>query len=107
MARFEIYWDQSGEYRWRFRTDNNEGRNTSFLAHDIGDFFQCDHALLDTAYHSLIGLVIRNASASVFTRQAANQTRGGIRLTRNVRSAFVSIRFFAEIIQLGSYSQKG
>jgi uncharacterized protein YegP (UPF0339 family) len=24
VARFEIYRDQSGEYRWRFRTDNNE-----------------------------------------------------------------------------------
>ena len=24
VARFEIERDQSGEYRWRFRTDNNE-----------------------------------------------------------------------------------
>ena len=24
MARFEIERDESGEYRWRFRTDNNE-----------------------------------------------------------------------------------
>ena len=24
MAKFEIYRDESGEYRWRFRTDNNE-----------------------------------------------------------------------------------
>ena len=24
MARFEIYLDESGEYRWRFRADNNE-----------------------------------------------------------------------------------
>ena len=24
MARFEIYQDESGEYRWRFRADNNE-----------------------------------------------------------------------------------
>jgi uncharacterized protein len=24
VARFEIYRDESGEYRWRFRADNNE-----------------------------------------------------------------------------------
>ena len=24
MAKFEIYRDASGEYRWRFRADNNE-----------------------------------------------------------------------------------
>jgi uncharacterized protein len=24
MAKFEIYRDEDGEYRWRFRADNNE-----------------------------------------------------------------------------------
>ena len=24
MARFEIYRDEGGQYRWRFRADNNE-----------------------------------------------------------------------------------
>lgn len=24
MAKFEIYRDEGGEYRWRFRADNNE-----------------------------------------------------------------------------------
>jgi len=42
MARFEIYQDQSGEYRWRFRTDNNEvvASGEGYRSRD-----DCEHAV--------------------------------------------------------------
>ena len=42
MAKFEIYWDESGEYRWRFRADNNEilASGEGYRSKD-----DCEHAI--------------------------------------------------------------
>ena len=42
MARFEIYRDERGEYRWRFRADNNEivASGEGYRSRD-----DCDHAV--------------------------------------------------------------
>jgi uncharacterized protein YegP (UPF0339 family) len=42
MARFEIWRDEGGEYRWRFRADNNEvvASGEGYRSRD-----DCEHAI--------------------------------------------------------------
>ena len=42
MARFEIYRDEGGEYRWRFRANNNEivASGEGYLSRQ-----DCEHAV--------------------------------------------------------------
>lgn len=42
MAKFEIYQDESGEYRWRFRADNNE---VVASGEDYRSKEDCEHAV--------------------------------------------------------------
>jgi uncharacterized protein YegP (UPF0339 family) len=42
MARFEIYRDEEGEYRWRFRADNNE---VVASGEGYGSRDDCEHAV--------------------------------------------------------------
>ena len=42
MARFEIYRDEVGEFRWRFRADNNEVVASGEGYHRWDD---CEHAM--------------------------------------------------------------